>query len=94
MSATDDTRRAVALRYGGKGAPRVVAKGAADVADRIVEVARQHHVPLESDPGLLSLLARVDLGEEIPRPLFAAVAQVLTFAWSVSGRLPPRGGRR
>jgi len=94
MSGADDIRRAVALHYGGRGAPRVVAKGAGEVAERILEVARRHGVPLESDPGLLDLLARVDLGEEIPRPLFAAVAQVLAFAWSVSGRLPPRGGRR
>jgi flagellar biosynthesis protein len=45
-------------------------------------------VPLENDPALVRLLSRVDLGAEIPRPLFAAVAQVLAFAWSVAGRLP------
>jgi flagellar biosynthesis protein len=88
MSATDEPRQAVALAYDGHGAPRVVAKGGGDVAERILEVAAEHGVPLEHDPALLRLLSRVDLGEEIPRPLFAAVAQVLAFAWSVAGRLP------
>jgi flagellar biosynthesis protein len=66
----------------------VVAKGGGDVAARILEIATQHGVPLEHDPALVRLLARVGLGEQIPRPLFAAVAQVLAFAWSVAGRVP------
>jgi flagellar biosynthesis protein len=90
MNTADEPNRAVALAYDGQGAPRVVAKGGGDVAERILEVARQHGVPLEHDPALVRLLARVDLGEQIPRPLFAAVAQVLAFAWSVAGRLPPQ----
>lgn len=88
MSTPADPNRAVALAYDGQGAPRVVAKGGGEVAERILEVARQHGVPLERDPALVQLLSRVDLGEQIPRPLFAAVAQVLAFAWSVTGRLP------
>lgn len=92
MNTTDEPNRAVALAYDGQGAPRVVAKGSGGVAERILEVARQHGVPLDHDPALVELLSRVDLGEQIPRPLFAAVAQVLAFAWSVTGRLPP--GRR
>jgi flagellar biosynthesis protein len=88
MSATDEPRRAVALACDDDGAPRVVAKGGGDVAARILEVAAAHGVPLEHDPALARLLSRVDLGDEIPRPLFAAVAQVLAFAWSVAGRLP------
>lgn len=90
MSDADEPRRAVALAYDGQGAPRVIANGGGDIAARIVELARQHGVPLEHDPALARLLARVDLGAEIPRPLFAAVAQVLAFAWSVAGRLPRR----
>jgi len=89
VNTTDEPDRAVALAYDGEGAPRVVAKGGGDVAERILAVARQHGVPLEHDPALVQLLSRVDLGEQIPRPLFAAVAQVLAFAWSVAGRLPP-----
>jgi flagellar biosynthesis protein len=77
---------AVALHYNGNGAPRVVAKGGGDVAERIIETAREHNVPLQEDAALASTLARLDLGREIPRELYVAVAQVLAFAWAVAGK--------
>ena len=80
---------AVALHYGGRGAPRVVAKGGGDVANKIVETARKHNVPLEEDAALASALSRVDLNKEIPRELWVAVAHVLAFAWSVAGKKKP-----
>lgn len=77
---------AVALHYNGNGAPRVVAKGGGQVAERIVETAREHNVPLQEDAALASALARLDLGREIPRELYVAVAHVLAFAWMVTGK--------
>jgi flagellar biosynthesis protein len=78
---------AVALHYSGKGAPRVVAKGGGLVAENIIRTAREHGVPLDDDPALAGALSRVELGREIPRELFLAAAQVLAFAWQVSGRM-------
>ena len=80
---------AVALSYDGTGAPRVVAKGSGDVADRILAAAREHGVPLQPDAELVKLLAQLELGDEIPRALYLAVAQVLAFAWLVTGKTPP-----
>lgn len=77
---------AVALHYSGAGAPRVVAKGGGPLAERIIETAREHNVPLQEDAALAAALARLDLGREIPRELYVAVAHVLAFAWSVTGR--------
>lgn len=79
---------AVALHYNGNGAPRVVAKGGGQVAERIVETAREHNVPLQEDAALATALARLDLGREIPRELYVAVAHVLAFAWAVTGKRP------
>lgn len=79
---------AVALHYNGSGAPRVVAKGGGDVAERIIETAREHNVPLQEDAALASALSRLDLGREIPRELYVAVAHVLAFAWAVTGKRP------
>lgn len=84
---------AVALSYDGTGAPRVVAKGTGELADRILATARAHDVPLQSDAELVQLLAQLDLGQEIPRALYVAVAQVLAFAWIVTGRTPPPPSR-
>jgi len=77
---------AVALHYTGSGAPRVVAKGGGEVAARIIEAARQHDVPLQEDAALAATLSKVDLGREIPRELYIAVAHVLAFAWSITGK--------
>ena len=79
-------RTAVALRYDGDGAPRVVAKGRGEIAERILAVAEEHAVPLHADRGLVELLSRIDLGDEIPPELYVAVAQVLAFAYSLSAR--------
>jgi flagellar biosynthesis protein len=79
---------AVALHYNGNGAPRVVAKGGGEIAERIIETAREHNVPLQEDAALATTLARLDLGREIPRELYVAVAQVLAFAWAVTGKKP------
>lgn len=84
---------AVALRYSGEGAPRVTAKGSGEVAETIMRLAREHAVPLDEDPNLALALSQVPLGEEIPEALYVAVAEVLAFAYLVSGRVPPRGGR-
>jgi len=79
---------AVALHYNRKGAPRVVAKGGGALADRIIETAREHNVPLQEDAALAKALSRLELGEEIPRELYVAVAYVLAFAWSITGKRP------
>jgi flagellar biosynthesis protein len=81
---------AVALHYSGNGAPRIVAKGGGDVAARIVQTAREHNVPLQEDAALATTLSRLELGREIPRELYVAVAQVLAFAWGVTGKKPDR----
>ena len=77
---------AVALHYSGSGAPRLVAKGGGAVAERILEVAREHNVPLQEDAALASALSRLELGHEIPKDLYVAVAHVLAFAWSLTGK--------
>ena len=82
---------AVALRYDGSSAPRVTASGHGETAQRIVEIAESHRVPTRRDEELAMLLAQVPLGEEIPEALYVAVAQVLVYAYEVSGgELPSR----
>ena len=77
---------AVALKYTGIGAPRVTAKGKGEVARRILQLADEHGIPLHDDPQLVSVLASVELGAEIPPALYLAVAKVIAFAYFVSGK--------
>lgn len=83
---TNPTHYAVALRYDESRdrAPMVVAKGADEVAANIRELATQHGVPLVSAPPLARVLFRyVDLGREVPAPLYVAIAQILTYIYQV-----------
>ena len=79
---------AVALLYDGENAPRITAKGEGEVARQILELAREHGIPLEGDAELAEVLSQIPLGEEIPEALYRAIAEVIAFAYLVSGRRP------
>jgi flagellar biosynthesis protein len=81
---------AVALQYehGKDSAPRVTAKGRGLVAETIIKTAEAHGVAVETNPILAEALARVELDQRIPRELYRAVAEVITFVMRQSGRPP------
>jgi flagellar biosynthetic protein FlhB len=84
---TNPTHYAVALKYDGSrmAAPQVVAKGMNLVAERIREIAAEHRVPLLEAPPLARALHRhADVGDQIPAPLYAAVAQVLAYVYQLN----------
>ncbi len=85
-------KTAVALRWSGEGAPQVTAKGREEVAERILALAREHDVPIREDGELTAVLAQVQLGDTIPEELYLAVAQVIAFAYRLSGKNPLTGG--
>jgi flagellar biosynthetic protein FlhB len=79
---TNPTHFAVALEYKRESmvAPKVIAKGADHLALKIRERAQQHGIPIiENKPLARSLYATAEVGETIPGPLFAAVAEVLAY---------------
>ncbi|HXF44564.1 MAG TPA: EscU/YscU/HrcU family type III secretion system export apparatus switch protein, partial [Burkholderiaceae bacterium] len=83
---TNPTHYAVALKYleGRHRAPVVVAKGADAVAEKIKALARAHAVPqLEAPPLARALYRHVEIGDEIPAALYAAVAQVLAYVFQL-----------
>ena len=79
---------AVALQYekGSREAPRVVAKGRGLVADRIVELAREQGIVIESNPVLAEALSGVELDDTIPLELYEAVAIVIGYVLRVSAQ--------
>jgi flagellar biosynthetic protein FlhB len=87
------THVAVALKYeAAKGAPRVVAKGAGEVAAKLREIAAEARVPMVQDiPLARALHASCELGQEVPPQLFTAVARVLAFVMHLGAR-GVRGG--
>lgn len=79
-------QRAIALRYDGVSAPRVTARGEGYIAKQIIAIAKAHGIPLEQNEELTELLAHVRINEEIPKPLYTAVAQVLAFLYYLDGK--------
>jgi flagellar biosynthesis protein len=82
-------RRATALRYRtGDGAPQVVATGRGQIAETILARAREAGVPVREDAGLAEALGRLPLEAQLPPELYAAVAEVLVWAYRLDARGP------
>lgn len=80
---TNPTHIAVALRYSAQMiAPRVVAKGAGEVAAKIKELAKQMNIPVvENKPLARTMFRTLKIGATIPRELYTAVAEVLSYIY-------------
>jgi flagellar biosynthetic protein FlhB len=84
------THYSVALKYepGKDVAPMVVAKGADFLALRIRELAKEHKVPVVTNPPLARALYRqCEVGDAVPRELFQPVAEVLAFVYQTLKRV-------
>ena len=80
--------KAVALKYDQVSAPKVTAKGEAALAEEIIDLARQHGVPLYENKDLVNMLATLELGQEIPELLYRVVAEIIAFAYYLQGKVP------
>lgn len=85
----DKSPKAVALKYDGKTdkAPKVIARGRGDIAEKIIDIAKAYNVPLYEDKNLIQILEALDLETEIPPELYRAVAEVLAFIYRLNGKL-------
>ncbi|GMA61734.1 EscU/YscU/HrcU family type III secretion system export apparatus switch protein [Alicyclobacillus fastidiosus] len=83
------TRRAVALRYERQReeAPRIVAKGAGDVAEAIIRSASSNDVPVMENQQLVDALIGLEVDSVIPAEMYQAVAEVLSYVYQF-GRKP------
>ncbi len=83
---TNPTHIAVALLYKKEmPAPKVVAKGAEAIAEKIKEVARNHGVPIYEDKALARALFKLKLDSYIPQELYKAVAKIIAYIYRLRG---------
>lgn len=80
---------AVALQYepAKDQVPTLTAKGEGAVAGRIVAIAEAAGVPVEYNEPLARSLSKIELGEQIPRELYRAVAEVIGFVLKKAGKI-------
>ncbi len=88
MVFENEPLRAIALKYDGENAPTVTASGEGEIADEIIRIAREHGVPLRQEDVLAALSGELELGEEILLMLYRETAEVIAYAYLVSGKVP------
>lgn len=87
---TNPTHYAVALRYddGSMDAPKVVAKGADFVAQKIKMIAKENDIVMvENRPLARALYDQVEIGEEVPEEFFKAVAEILAYVYRIKRKI-------
>ncbi len=83
---TNPTHVACALKYDQESmeSPKLVAKGTELIAKKIIEIAREHEVPvIENPPVARALFRLVEPNCYIPPDLYKAVAEILLFVYSL-----------
>ncbi len=83
-------KKAAALKYrrDKDRTPKLVAKGTGKIAERIIEIAKEHGIYIKEDKALVEVLSSLDLYEEIPPELYKAVAEILVFLYFLNKRKP------
>jgi len=84
----DTSRTAVALQYDTAvdAAPKVVAKGQGYIAEKIVQIAQEHRVPLYVNPELTRLLYEVSLDKAVPVSLYEVVAELCAWVYRLDSQ--------
>lgn len=78
-------KKAAALSYDMKqgGAPKIIATGSGEIAEKIVETAKDNEVPVVKDTALAQVLTKLSIGDEIPSELYSVVAEIFLFIYSM-----------
>ncbi len=73
-------KTAVALSYeAGEEAPKIVAMGKGERAERLLDIARESDVPIHEDAALAGTLSKMSIGDFIPTELYGVVAEILVM---------------
>ena len=79
-------RFALALEYDGDQPPTVTARGHDEIANQILRAAQASGIPIHQDKDLALVLEQLDLGEQVPQALYVVIAEILSFAYRLSGK--------
>ena len=88
---TNPTHVACALKYVAEemDSPMLIAKGTELIAKKIIDIAKEHSVPvIENPPVARALFRMVDINQSIPPELYKAVAEILMFVYKMKKNTP------
>ena len=79
---------ALSLLYDGKSAPHIAAKGYSELADLIIERAKDEGLLIHKDEHLFNYLQTLDVGQEIPPTMYVIIAELIAFRYVIRGKFP------
>lgn len=87
--------KAAALQYtdGSQVAPKLVAKGAGPIAEKIIELAKEHGIPFHQDADLVEILEKIEIDTEIPLEVYAIVAEIFAYLYRTNQAKRPAAER-
>jgi len=87
-------KTAAALKYtpGEDRAPKIIATGRGEAAEKMIEIAKENNIPLHKDENLANMLSKMNPGSEIPRELYEVVAEILVFVSNMDKTYGERHG--
>ena len=90
MSNNKKKTSAISIQYkkDENSAPKVTAKGQGWVAEKIIAMAEEQSIPIKSDKDLITLLEKIDVGQEIPESLYKIVAELLAWVYNLNKEYP------
>ncbi len=79
-------KKAAAVRYqpGVDQSPKMIGSGSGKIAEHILELAKEHNIPIHEDADLVEILAHLQPGDEIPPATYAVVAEILSFIYKIN----------
>lgn len=94
----DMKKSAIALEYeAGDSAPKVIASGKGYLAEKIIETAGEHEIPVYKDEKLTKNLEDLEIGEYIPKELYQVVAEILVYVDAmdkIRGKVMDKEGKK
>ncbi|MDN5343749.1 EscU/YscU/HrcU family type III secretion system export apparatus switch protein [Oceanotoga sp. DSM 15011] len=78
-------KKAIALRYkkGTDKAPKIVAKGINEIADKIIERAEEERIPIIKDEVATENFYGLDLNLEIPPEMYKIAAEIIAYVYTI-----------
>lgn len=78
-------KEAVALHYDATQhqAPVLVAKGKGDIAEKILNLASEHQIPIREDSSLVEILSQLKIHDSIPEELYQVIAEIFSFIYKI-----------
>lgn len=82
---------AVSLKYdlNTDDVPEITAAGRGKIAEKILQIAHEHNIPVREDGTLAEMLASIEIDSPIPSEAFMAVAEILSYVYQANGTLEP-----